>query len=145
VLAPTTWFEHLTSATRALRSDPTLWLVGLFVSAAALAWVLPIAGLGERRAAFINGTLLVLGSITILLYQWRISSTAAQRAHVVEEKQALLRKSFDALQFKLQMMQTNFDVAVADCEDLRAMNRELSQKVAEIERKSTMGVTPEKP
>ena len=119
VLAPTTWIEHLTNATRALRSDPTMWLVGLFVTAAALAWFLPIASLGERKASFIDGALVVVGSTAILLYQWRISSTAVQRAEDAKAEQALLRKSFDALQFKLQVMQSNFEVAIADCEDLR--------------------------
>ena len=119
VLAPTTWIEHLTNATRALRSDPITWLVGLFVTAAALAWFLPIASLGERRASFINGALVVVGSTAIILYQWRISSTAVQRAEDAKAEQALLRKSFDALQFKLQMMQSNFEAAIADCEDLR--------------------------
>src|SRR4051794_33703393 len=38
VLPRTTWVEHLTSATHALRSDPTMWLVGLFVTGAVLAW-----------------------------------------------------------------------------------------------------------
>ncbi len=62
----------------------------------------------------------VVGSTAILLYQWRISSTAVQRAEDARVEQALLRKSFDALQFKLQMMQSNFEIAVADCEELRA-------------------------
>ena len=96
-----------------------MWLVGLFVTGAALAWFLPIASLGERKASFVNGALVVSGSIAILLYQWRISSTSVQRAEAARVEQALLRKSFDALQFKLQLMQSNFEVAVADCEELR--------------------------
>jgi hypothetical protein len=145
VLAPTTWIEQLTSATRALRSDPITWLVGLFIIAAGLAWFLPIANLGERRASFINGALLVVGATAILLYQWRISSAAAHRAEDAKAEQALLRKSFDALQFKLQTMQSNFELAIADCEDLRATNRELSRQIAELARQLTTGETPETP
>jgi hypothetical protein len=145
VLAPTTWIERLTNATRALRSDTTIWLVGLFVTAAALAWLLPSASLGERKAAFVNGALVIVGSTAILLYQRRISSTAARRAIDAAAEQALLRKSFDALQFKLQMMQSNFEVAVADCEDLRATNRVMSHKIAELAGQFSAGEASESP
>jgi hypothetical protein len=84
-----------------------------------------------------------VGATAVLLYQRRISSTAAERAEDARSEQALLRKSFDALQFKLQIMQSNFEVAIADCEDLRAMNREQSRKVAELARQSTTGAGPE--
>jgi hypothetical protein len=143
VLARTTWIEHLSNATRALRRDSNTWLVVLFVTAAALAWFLPTSSLGERRASFINGALVIVGSTAILLYQRRISSTAAQRAKDAKAEQDQLQKSFDALQFKLQMMQSNFEVAIADCEDLRATNREQSRKIAELAARSTIGEAPE--
>ena len=91
---------------------------------------------------FINGVLVIVGSTAILLYQRRISSTAAARAMDAAAEQALLRKSFDALQFRLQMMQSNFDVAVADCDDLREMNRELSHKIAELVSRTAIHQAP---
>jgi hypothetical protein len=145
VLAKTTWFEHLANATRALRTDPSMWLVGLFITGAVLAWFLPNSSLGERRASFINGALVIVGTTAILLYQRRINSTAAQRARNAEAEQEMLHKSFDALQFKLQMMQSNFEVAIADCEDLRAMNRDQARKIAELAGESTIDAAADTP
>jgi hypothetical protein len=120
-----------------------MWLVGLFVTAAVLAWLLSIARIGEQRASSINRALVIVGSVAILLYQRRISSTAAKRANDAVAEQALLRKSFDALQFKLRKMQSNFDVVIADCEDLRAANQEQSRRLAELASQSTIGAAPE--
>jgi hypothetical protein len=143
VLARTTRIERLRNATRALRSDPSTWLVGLFITGAVLAWFLPALSLGERRASFINGVLVTVGSIAILLYQRRISATAAQRAKDATVEQALLRKSFDALQSKLEMMQSNFDVVIADCEALRATNQEQSRKIVELASQSSIDAPSE--
>jgi hypothetical protein len=40
-------------------------------------------------------------------------------------------------------MQSNFEVAIADCEDLRVTNREQSRKIAELAHQSTSGAGPE--
>jgi hypothetical protein len=105
-------------------------VVALFVSAAVVAWFLPFSKMGENRAYLINASLVVVGSTVILLYQRRMSATSERRANDARREHMQLRSSFASLEEKFQAVQTNLDLAIADCEELRSLNEKQSLEIA---------------
>jgi hypothetical protein len=103
----------------------------LFAIAAGLAWYLPGLGVAASAVTLIVGSLIIGGSIAILLYQSWMTSALERRLKEGEIDHANLRRLFKVLQAKLKTVQNNLDLAVSDCEDLRALNSQQARKIAE--------------
>jgi hypothetical protein len=131
-LPPPTWADRSLGVLKALGANPPNWLAGLFVGAAVLAWYLPVLRVSPHIATLTIAVLIVGGSIGILLYQSWAAAALERRLKAEEVDLADLRKLFKALQAKLTVVQSNLDLAISDCEELRGLNAQHSRVIAEF-------------
>jgi hypothetical protein len=130
-LPPRTWPDRWNGLLRALKFNATFWLIGLFLAAATLTWYLPSWKVRGDWVDFITGTLILVGSTAILIYQRRMSAILERRARDAELDHEQLRRLFKVLKAKLEVVQSHLDLAIADCDDLRALNAEQARRIAE--------------
>jgi hypothetical protein len=137
--------ERLLSALRGLGSNPPAWLAMLFLVAASLAWYLPALGIAPSTVSLLDGALIVGGSIAILIYQSAMASRLERRLNAEELDLANLRRLFKVVQSKLTLVQTKLDLAIADCEELRAQNALQSRMIADLARPGEESTSPAVP
>jgi hypothetical protein len=115
---------------RVIASDPTCWLIALFVISVGLKQLLILLKVGGGFTASLDWIMMIMGATAILVYGRRRSAELEREAKDAVTECARLGKLLAAVQAKLVLVQSNLNLAIADCDDLRALNGEQARKLA---------------
>lgn len=120
-VAPATWISRFVAWLYGLKSEPTVWLVGVLFLTAVICGTLSSLNVAAWAIPIISTTVILGGSIATMHYQNYQRATAEQHVLNLDQKHTHLERLCNAMQTKLKDVQAKLDLAIADREDLREL------------------------
>jgi hypothetical protein len=128
-IPPPTRAEIWQGRVRALASDPTCWLIALFMTSVGLKQLLISMKVGGGITASLDWIIMIMGATAILVYGRKRSAVLEKEANDAVTECRRLGKLLGAMQAKLAVVQSNLNLAIADCDDLRELNEVQARKM----------------